>query len=115
MIKCQLPVSLGLPCLLLAMVRLPWWANRLGEQKLEIRLGRCFGCFLICFFIAFLLFPYLPEFEDLWGRELTLFNAAFLSLSVAVLELFPLKIKNFILNDNLYVPGVVSVLAVVLP
>ena len=85
--------------------------TKIGDKTLEGALG----CFLICFFIAFLLFPYLPEFEDLWGRELTMFNAASLSLSVAVLELFPLKIKNFILNDNLYVPGVVSVLAVVLP
>ena len=69
------------------------------------------GCFLICLILCWLISSHLPLFGDLWGKQMNLWHAIALSLTVSLLELFPLKYKGLFLNDNLYVPPLVALFA----
>ena len=62
---------------------------------------------------AVVVFPRLPAFTDVWG-ELPLLHVVVLSALVAVLELFPIRLGRVVLNDNLYVPAVVTCAALAL-
>ena len=50
-------------------------------------------------------------FLNAWGGELTWEQAIVIASSVAVLELFPVKLGHLKLNDNLYVPILVTIIA----
>ena len=83
---------------------------RIGDKTLEGTLG----CFFLCFFLSWLVFPALPDFTLLWG-PITILDAFLLSALVAVLELYPIRFGKFVFNDNLYVPVVVTFAAMALP
>ena len=83
---------------------------RIGDKTLEGTLG----CFFLCFFLSWLVFPALPYFTLLWG-PITILDAFLLSALVAVLELYPIRFGKFVVNDNLYVPVVVTFAAMALP
>jgi len=72
------------------------------------------GCFVLCSFLAYWAFPMLPLFLLKWGGEISFFQASIIGLSIALLELFPAKLGRFKLNDNLYVPVVVTYLSVLI-
>ena len=80
---------------------------RIGKKTLE----GAIGCFLLCLVLAYWVFPKLPRFLDAWGGELSLLHAIVIASSVAVLELFPVKLGHLKLNDNLYVPVLVTIIA----
>ena len=82
---------------------------RIGEKTLEGFLG----CFLLCFLLGAFVFPQLPEFPVVWG-ELSLPHALLLAALVSTLELFPLRLGKWVLNDNLYVPVLVTCAAIAL-
>lgn len=82
---------------------------RIGDKTLEGALG----CFALCAFLSCFVFPRLPEFLVVWG-ELSLLHALLLSALVAILELFPIRLGRLTLNDNLYVPVVVTFAALAL-
>ena len=82
---------------------------RIGDKTLEGALG----CFALCAFLSCFVFPRLPEFPVVWG-ELSLLHALLLSALVAILELFPVRLGRLTLNDNLYVPVVVTFAALAL-
>ena len=82
---------------------------RIGDKTLEGALG----CFALCAFLSCFVFPRLPEFPVVWG-ELSLLHALLLSALVAILELFPIRLGRLTLNDNLYVPVVVTFAALAL-
>ena len=82
---------------------------RIGGKTLEGSLG----CFALCVFLAAVVFPRLPTFSDVWG-ELPLLQVVVLSALVAVLELFPIRLGRFVLNDNLYVPVLTTLVALAL-
>ena len=71
------------------------------------------GCFVLCIFLAYWAFPMLP-FSFKVGRELSFFQASIVGLSIALLELFPAKLGRFKLNDNLYVPVLVTYISVMI-
>jgi len=80
---------------------------RMGEKTLE----GAIGCFLFCFALAYFLPSNLPDFSEKWGGEIVFWQAFFLGFVVAVLELFPLPFGKVKLNDNLYVPVLVTLIA----
>ncbi len=82
---------------------------RIGDKTLEGALG----CFLVCVLLAYFVFPRLPGFSAVWG-PLPLHQVLVLSALVAILELFPVRLGRFVLNDNLYVPVAVTVAALAL-
>lgn len=76
---------------------------RIGDKTLEGALG----CFLLCAVLAAFVFPALPDFTETWG-EIAPVRILVLSALVALLELFPIRLRGFTLNDNLYVPVLVT-------
>ena len=72
------------------------------------------GCFVLCILLAYWAFPMLPLFLLTWGGEISFFQASIVGLSIALLELFPAKLGRFKLNDNLYVPVVVTYISVMI-
>ena len=80
---------------------------RVGEKTLEGTIA----CFLLCLCLGYLIFPYLPGFLEKWGGAISLTQATIVGISIALLELFPIKIKQWQLNDNLYVPVLVAYIA----
>ena len=83
---------------------------RIGEKTVEGALG----CFLLCGLLAGFVFPYLPAFLEGWGGQLSLIQILGISAAVALLEFFPIRIGKLVLNDNLYVPASVSLLALII-
>jgi len=77
---------------------------RIGDKTLEGALG----CFLICLGLSFFAIPQLPDFVTKWGGTVELWQAIVISVLVAFLELFPVKLEKIKLNDNLYVPVLVT-------
>ena len=72
------------------------------------------GCFLFCFLTTGFIFPELPAFTDFWGSEISIIQIFLISASIAILEFFPIKFRGFALNDNLYVPGLSSAIAIMI-
>ena len=58
------------------------------------------------------LFP-IYQFSFQLGGEFTWIHMILFPLGIALLELFPVKIGRFTLNDNLYIPAVVSLLVLI--
>jgi len=79
----------------------------IGQKTLEGGLG-CFG---VCLVLSYLVFPILPGFLAKWGGGLSFGQCAVLALLVSVMELFPIKIRGYQMNDNLYVPVVATLFA----
>lgn len=72
------------------------------------------GCFLFCVLTTGFIFPVLPVFTEFWGSDISVLQVVLISASIAILEFFPIKFRGFILNDNLYVPGLSSVIAIMI-
>jgi dolichol kinase len=81
--------------------------RRIGEKTLEGALG----CFTLCLLLSLGVFPHLPGFSLVWG-SFHLLQAVFLSALVSVLELFPFRFGKIVLNDNLYVPVIVTLVCI---
>ena len=79
---------------------------RIGAKTLEGALG----CFILCALLACLVFPRLKGFPDVW----TIPSLLLISALVAILELFPIRLGRWCLNDNLYVPVCVTFIALAL-
>lgn len=79
---------------------------KIGDKSLEGALG----CLLLCLLLSFGVFPYLSHFTDNWNGSFGWSQILLFSLAITILELFPIKGKGFVLNDNLYVPTFVSLL-----
>ena len=63
------------------------------------------SCFLLCFFLMWVVIPRLPYVPDAFGGKILFPVTVLTALAVAVLELIPIKISDRIqLNDNLIVP-----------
>jgi dolichol kinase len=81
---------------------------KVGDKTLE----GAVGCFLLCFLLTFL-FPYFPSFLSKWGGDFTWMHIILFPLGIALLELFPIKLGRLTLNDNLYIPAVISLLVLI--
>ena len=71
------------------------------------------GCFVLCFILTSLVFPHVPSFLTTWNGDFTWLHQILFPLGIALLELFPIKLGPITLNDNLYVPAVVSLLVLI--
>ena len=80
---------------------------RIGQKTLE----GAIACFVLSSLLAYWLFPQLPGFSEKWGGAVTILQALSLGFFVALLELFPIKFGKMILNDNLYVPVILTFIA----
>jgi dolichol kinase len=83
---------------------------RIGKKSVE---GFA-ACFVLCLCMYYLLFPFIPMVYSQWGGVVPLGIAVFASFCTAVLELFPVRIGKFVLNDNLYVPVVTGVIIIMM-
>jgi len=79
---------------------------RIGKKTLE----GAITCFLLCLILAYWFIPFLPGFSEKWGGAILLWQAIVIAGSVSILELFPIRVGKIDLNDNLYVPVIVSYL-----
>lgn len=80
---------------------------KIGKKSLEGSLA----CFCLCFLLFYCLYPHVPLLLDNWGGRAPLVLVFAVSLSITVLELFPLKLTQTVtVNDNLYVPVVSGLL-----
>ncbi len=77
---------------------------RIGKKTLE----GAIACFLLCFMLSYFIFPQLPKVLEGWGTEISFVQAIVIGLSVSLLELFPIKLARLHINDNLYVPVLVT-------
>ena len=80
---------------------------KVGGKTLEGSLG----CFLACLLLGLFLFPVIPGFIEVWGGELIFSQVVLLALTVSLLELFPIKLFGWVVNDNVYIPAVTSIVA----
>jgi dolichol kinase len=74
---------------------------KIGKKSLEGSLG----CFALCMVLFIFVFPLVPHLLEPWQGKVPLAMACLASVSITVMELFPIQItKNFVINDNLTVP-----------
>ena len=114
--KSEAAVFLGLTLFILgdavaALVGKSFGRIRVGEKTLEGSLG----CFFFCVLLAWIVFPQLPQFLVAWGGPFSMFQILMVCAAVSLLELFPIRFGKVVLNDNLYVPAVVSLAALIIP
>ena len=81
--------------------------TRVGRKTLEGALG----CYVLCVLLCGLVFPQLPMFLASWGGQLSLWQILFISAIITVLEFFPIQIGKITINDNLYVPALATLAA----
>ena len=82
---------------------------KVGDKTIE----GAIGCFVLCFILTSLVFPNVPSFLTTWNGDFTWLPKILFPLGIALLELFPIKLGPITLNDNLYVPAVVSLLVLI--
>ena len=83
---------------------------RVGRKTLEGALG----CYLLCVVLGAFLFPQLPTFLAVWGGELSLSQIFLIAGVITLLEFFPIQIGRLTINDNLYVPALATLAAMLL-
>ncbi len=90
-----------------ALVGLAVGRIKIGKKSLEGSLA----CFFLCMLLFVFVFPHLPLLLQQWDGQIPLALALITSLSVTVLELWPMKIApHFVINDNLAVPVITGLI-----
>ncbi len=79
---------------------------RIGKKTLEGSLA----CFALCMFLYVVAFPAVPRLLDAWNGRMPLLPALAASLCVTLLELAPLRIGSWRVNDNLITPVITGLL-----
>ena len=84
-------------------------AALVGKSMGRVKVGKktmegAVGCFLLCLTLAYWIIPDLPKFTEVLGKPFSLVQLILICIIVSLLELFPIRVKQFTLNDNLYVP-----------
>jgi len=79
---------------------------RIGNKTLEGALG----CLFLCVIVTGLIFPLLPSFLVKWDGDFTWMHIFIYPIGISLLELFPIKLGRITLNDNLYVPAIISMM-----
>jgi len=94
-------------------------AALVGQSIGKIKIGKktlegSIGCLVLCLIAFFCIFPTIPGLLDAWNNGIPAVLGITASLCVTVMELFPIRIRSFELNDNLTVPVVTGVVMVLL-
>lgn len=83
--------------------------TKIGSKSLEGSLS----CFALCMGLFVVGFPAVPGLLEPWSGKIPFFVALVGSLSITVLELFPIRLSSkYVLNDNLTVPIVTGILLI---
>jgi dolichol kinase len=82
--------------------------TKIGSKSLEGSLA----CLALCLAFYFGVFPHVPLLLDKWSGTIPLPITIVASLCVTVLELVPMRIRNFTINDNLVVPVITGIVMV---
>ena len=84
--------------------------TKIGNKSLEGSLG----CLALCLVSFFLIFPHVPLLLDKWNGKIPLALSLIASLGITLMELFPIKIGSFEVNDNFSVPVITGLAMIVL-
>lgn len=83
-----------------ALVGIEFGRIKIKGKSLE---GSC-GCFLTCFILLYFVFPLFPLVMENFSGSMGFYFCVQTAFLVTILELYPIKIFGFEINDNLYVP-----------
>jgi dolichol kinase len=83
---------------------------KIGSKSLEGSLA----CFFLCMLFFILIYPNLPHVLEKWNGKIPLLLIFISSLSITIMELFPIKIRKFTINDNLLVPFITGIIMIAL-
>ena len=84
--------------------------TRIGRKTLEGALG----CYVLCVLLSILVLPQLPMFLATWGGQLALWQILLISAVITILEFFPIRLGKLTINDNLYVPAMATLAAMLI-
>ena len=84
--------------------------TRIGRKTLEGALG----CYVLCVLLSIFVMPQLPMFLSTWGGQLALWQILLISGVITLLEFFPIRLGKLTVNDNLYVPAMATVAAMLI-
>ena len=84
--------------------------TKIGSKSLEGSIA----CLVLCLVFFLGIFPHLPFLLDKWNGKIPLSLTIIASLCITVMELFPIKIRGFEVNDNLSVPVITGIVMIVL-
>lgn len=83
---------------------------KIGKKTLE----GAIGCFILCVILSSSFFSFLPCLIDIWGGQLSSFQIILIPSLITSLEFFPIKLGRFVLNDNLYVAPLTSIIIIII-
>jgi diacylglycerol kinase (CTP) len=87
----------------------------IGKTRIQNKsLEGSIGCLILCLVFFFVVFPFLPSMLDAWHGKIPVGLSIIASLCITVMELFPIKIGKFEINDNFSVPVITGIVMIVL-
>ncbi|MBD3345378.1 MAG: hypothetical protein GF401_09985 [Chitinivibrionales bacterium] len=89
-----------------ALVGISMGKIKIGKKSLEGSVA----CFICCGILLMAVFPHMPGLLSAWSGTISLPLALITAAAITVMELFPITIKNFEINDNLTVPVITGFL-----
>jgi diacylglycerol kinase (CTP) len=84
--------------------------TKIGTKSLEGSIG----CLILCLVFFFGVFPHVPFLLNAWHGKIPVLIAVVGSLCITIMELFPITIKKFVVNDNFSVPVITGIVMIVL-
>jgi dolichol kinase len=84
--------------------------TKIGGKSLEGSIG----CLFLCLVFFLIVFPHVPLLLDKWNGGIPILLSIIASLCITVMELFPIKIGTFEINDNFSVPVITGAVMIVL-
>jgi len=92
-----------------ALVGIQFGKTKIGDKSLEGSIA----CLSLCLVLFFFVYPHLPLMPPQWSGFIPLPLTIAAYMCITLMELFPVRIKNVEINDNLTVPVVTGVLLVI--
>jgi dolichol kinase len=93
-----------------ALVGKAFGRTRIGRKTLE----GAMGCYVLCVLLSMFVLPQLPLFIKTWGDQLAIWQILLISGVITLLEFFPIRLGKLTINDNLYVPVLATLAAMLI-
>jgi dolichol kinase len=84
--------------------------TKIGGKSLEGSVA----CLVLCLAFFLGVFPFVPFLLDAWNGKIPFMLTIIASLCITLMELFPIKIGKFEVNDNLSVPIITGIIMIFL-